>query len=105
MRFKIRPGFHLFRDQGDAWSYQASGQASGIVPLAGPGDEREFSREWLASIARTGSLGKLEPIDREAIAYFADTVPLVAKTITNPELYAPPAEPDVVPDFQYRMRA
>jgi len=95
MRFRIRPGFKLFRSVDESVDYEVRGPASGIVPRCVGGDVVNLTLEEVRTLSRQESLGKLEPVDAEAIAYFGNTKPVISRTITNPELYARPApEPE-----------
>ena len=95
MKFKVRPGFRLFRDRGDAAAYNAQGAGSGVKPLALEGEVRQFTRRELEELSRAGALGRLEPVDAEATEYFGSTKPQTSDVILNPWRYAQPAsEPE-----------
>ena len=102
MKFKVRPGFTLFKDHGDAWAYHAQGAGSGVVPLAREGQVRQFTIAELQQLARAGALGRIEPVDNDAIAYYGDTAPAVSLKVTRPELFAQPAPEPERPGHDWR---
>ncbi len=91
MKFRIRPGFKLFADPGQAIDYLTRGATSGIKPRAQEGDVVDLTLDELVPMRYRGELGRLDPVDAEAREYYGDTQPAVSRLITHPELFARPA--------------
>jgi hypothetical protein len=92
MKFRIREGFRLFRPGDDPILYDTMGAKSGIVPRAVGGDEINLSQSEVQKFREADALGKLEPLDQEAIVAFGTTTPIIARIVTHPQEYAPPGE-------------
>jgi hypothetical protein len=92
VKFKIREGFKLFKSMDEAIDYECGGERSGVRPIAVGGQVVNFVRADLDALGRVGQLGKLEPVDDEARAYYGNTPPMIARTLTHPEEFARRAE-------------
>jgi hypothetical protein len=83
MRFRIREGFKLFRTPDEALEFEAGNRA--IVPRAQGGEIVALTSAELGSLQRQGSLGKLEPLDQEAIEFYGTTEPMTARAAVAPD--------------------
>jgi hypothetical protein len=91
MKFKIREGFKLFNSTDDAISFETMGPRSGVRPRAQGGDTVRLTVLEVQQCAASGILGKLIPLDAEAIEHYGNTRPIVSRLITHPHEYAEPA--------------
>jgi hypothetical protein len=89
MKWKIREGFNLFNSPGDAIDYRLGNRA--IKPLAKGGDIVTLRPNMLEEIRQLDLLGKLEPMDDEAVRYFGNTKPIISRLVTDPVAFAYPA--------------
>lgn len=89
MKFRIRPGFTLFNSMDDQISWETMGARSGVVPKAKAGDVIHLTSTQVGEFGCAGALGKLEPLDEEAIAAFGNTPPIISRLISHPHEYAP----------------
>jgi hypothetical protein len=90
MKFKIREGFKLFNSVDDAISFETMGTRSGVQPKAQGGDTVNLTALEVQQFAASGILGKLIPLDAEAIEHFGNTRPIVSRLITHPAEFAVP---------------
>jgi hypothetical protein len=81
MRFRVRPGFKLFKSREDMELFQAGGDlAQGVVPLADQGGEVELSARQLCDLSPHDK-GKLKGLDADATAYLSRYPPTVADQV------------------------
>ena len=78
MKWRIREGFKLFRSPEEAIEFECGNRA--VRPRAQAGDEIILDAVELAQLCQQGALGRLEPVDDEALKYFGDTKPHMAHT-------------------------
>lgn len=104
MKFKVREGYKLFKSHDDAAEFETRGSASGIRPRAVGGDVVDLRPSEVSALYRAGRLGRLEPVDQEAIQAFGDTAPQVSRVVSNPELFIPPAPTPEPADFRFPER-
>lgn len=102
MKFRIRPGFRLFKSVDESIEFECRGAQSGIKPRAVGGDVIHLTAAEVSQLAAAGQLGKYEPIDAEAIEAFGITAPIESKLVTHPELYAKPAPEPVRDNLDWR---
>lgn len=102
MKFRIRPGFNLYRNRDEAETHKALGARSGVTPRARAGDEIDLSAAEVADLDRAGALGRLDPLDSEAVARYGGTVPQVAQAVADPASTLPPPEPEKPPIILYQ---
>ena len=102
MKFRIRPGFRLFKSHDEAIEFECRGAASGIKPRAVGGDVINLTAAEVSQLGAAGQLGKYEPVDAAALEAFGITVPIESKLVTNPELYARPAPEPVRDNLDWR---
>jgi hypothetical protein len=97
MKFKLREGFNLFKSMDEAIEFETRGLKSGVRPKIAGGQVVDLSEKQMGEYRRKGvELGKFEPIDDAAIAYFGDTAPIRSRVETQPHLFAQPREKRIV---------
>jgi hypothetical protein len=85
MKFRVRPGFTLFHSMDEAADFKAGNRA--VRPRAVAGQVARLTREEVSILVGRGELGRLEPIDGEAVSAYGDTKPLESLSMTRPELF------------------
>ena len=77
MKFRVRPGFIMFKTQGEAGAYCSGGiSAAHVRPRARAGDVVELTGAEASNLFLSKALGMLEPIDDAARAMYGKTTPL-----------------------------
>jgi hypothetical protein len=97
MKFRLREGFNLFKSMDESIEFETRGLKSGVRPVIAGGQIVDLSQKQLSEYSRKGvQLGKFEPIDDAAIAYFGDTTPIRSRVETDPHLFARVPEKRIV---------
>lgn len=93
MQFKIREGFKLFKSLDEAILFETMGTRSGVRPQAQGGDTVHLTATEVQQYSANGILGKLIPLDAEAVEHFGKTRPIISRLITHPAEFAVPVPP------------
>ena len=93
MKFKIREGFKRFKTLDEAILFETMGTRSGVRPTAIGGDTIHLTAAEVQQYSASGNLGKLIPIDDDAVKHFGNTAPMISRLISHPHEYAVPVPP------------